>query len=604
MIDNNIIRSFSIFGKKERKKIYIVMLIQVLLGSLDLIGVVMLGLLGSRVISGSSSQPIGDRTANFLDFLGLLDKPLKSQVVYLALLAFFVLVLKTFISLYLSKKSIYFLSRRAAIISSSLISKLLSQSILVIQKDSYQKTINTLTYGVTTIAVNIVGSIIYLVADLAMLVILVFGLFIIDPLISLLTFIIFTGMSLLIYKFLNLKIKKLGSEQLDFTVKSNEKISEVLESYRELIVRNRRSYYASEISELRHKLADSLASNTFYQSLSKYILEITIIFGIVIISTIEFATQSPGRAATVISIFLAASTRIGPGVMRIQQTALNLKNSSSMAAPALDLIEDLIDVKPILGSNDWFDLNYLDFEANIILHKVNFRYPEKTSNTITNLSLKIPNGTITAIVGPSGAGKTTLVDLLLGVLEPNSGEVLISGIAPQDAISKWPGSISYVPQNTVILNGTIEDNILMGYKKFSESNHFVENAIKMSQLEDLINELPNGKKTQVGEKGTKLSGGQRQRIGIARALLSKPRVLVLDEATSSLDGVTESRINSSIQSLKGSVTVIVVAHRLVTVKNADLVVYISNGQIEAFGSFQDVRNKVSDFDEQAKLMGL
>jgi ABC-type multidrug transport system fused ATPase/permease subunit len=140
----------------------------------------------------------------------------------------------------------------------------------------------------------------------------------------------FTGMSLLIYKFLNLKIKKLGSEQLKFTVKSNEKISEVLESYRELIVRNRRSYYASEISELRHKLAESLASNTFYQSLSKYILEITLIFGIVIISTIEFATQSAGRAATVISIFLAASTRIGPGVMRIQQTALNLTNLALM----------------------------------------------------------------------------------------------------------------------------------------------------------------------------------------------------------------------------------------------------------------------------------
>jgi ABC-type multidrug transport system fused ATPase/permease subunit len=177
-------------------------------------------------------------------------------------------------------------------------------------------------------------------------------------------------------------------------------------------------------------------------------------------------------------------------------------------------------------------------------------------------------------------------------------------VAPQNAISKWPGSISYVPQNTVILNGTIEDNILMGYKKFSGSDYFVENAIQISQLSDLINQLPNGKETQVGEKGTKLSGGQRQRIGIARALLSQPKVLVLDEATSSLDGVTESRINSSIQSLKGSVTVIVVAHRLVTVKNADLVVYMSNGQIEAFGTFQEVRNKVPDFDEQAKLMNI
>ncbi len=597
-------RSLTVFGRKEKRKIFYVLIIQVILAGLDLVGVVILGLLGSRVISGTANQPTGNRTAEALTLLNLIDKPLRTQVFYLGLIAFIVFSFKTACSLVLTRRSVFFLSRRAAIISSTLVAKLLSQSILVVQRDSYQKTIHTLTYGVSTIAVNILGALIYLVSDVAMLIILILGLFIIDPAISLLTILMFGSIAVLLYKFLNLKIKNLGDQQLDLTIASNEKIEEVLESYRELVVRNRRSYYSEEISNLRMKLANSMALNTFYQNLSKYLLEMTLIFGIVVISVIQFATQSASRAAAVMSIFLAASTRIGPGVMRIQQVALNLKVSTAMATPAFDLIDQLKNVKPISGSMDWDKPNYEDFTSSISVKDLSFSYPGSSKNAIDSLNLIIPEGSLTAIVGPSGSGKTTLVDLLLGILEPKFGSVLISGLEPQVAISKWPGSISYVPQNTVTVNGTIEENVLLGYKINPKYEQYVDDALEAADLTDFVNTLPLGKKTAVGEKGTKLSGGQRQRIGIARALFTKPKVLVLDEATSSLDSITESKISHAIQELKGTVTVIVIAHRLSTVKFADQVIYMSKGKVEAHGTFEELRRKVPDFDLQANLMGL
>ena len=597
-------RSLTVFGRKEKRKIFYVLIIQVVLAGLDLVGVVILGLLGSRVISGTANQPTGNRTAEALTLLNLIDKPLRTQVFYLGLIAFIVFSFKTACSLVLTRRSVFFLSRRAAIISSTLVAKLLSQSILVVQRDSYQKTIHTLTYGVSTIAVNILGALIYLVSDVAMLIILILGLFVIDPAISLLTILMFGSIAVLLYKFLNLKIKNLGDQQLDLTIASNEKIEEVLESYRELVVRNRRSYYSEEISSLRMKLANSMALNTFYQNLSKYLLEMTLIFGIVVISVIQFATQSASRAAAVMSIFLAASTRIGPGVMRIQQVALNLKVSTAMATPAFDLIDQLKNVKPISGSMDWDKPNYEDFTSAISVKDLSFSYPGSSKNAIDSLNLIIPEGSLTAIVGPSGSGKTTLVDLLLGILEPKFGSVLISGLEPQVAISKWPGSISYVPQNTVTVNGTIEENVLLGYKINPKYEQYVDDALEAADLTDFVNTLPLGKKTAVGEKGTKLSGGQRQRIGIARALLTKPKVLVLDEATSSLDSITESKISHAIQELKGTVTVIVIAHRLSTVKFADQVIYMSRGKVEAHGTFEELRRKVPDFDLQANLMGL
>jgi ABC-type multidrug transport system fused ATPase/permease subunit len=172
------------------------------------------------------------------------------------------------------------------------------------------------------------------------------------------------------------------------------------------------------------------------------------------------------------------------------------------------------------------------------------------------------------------------------------------------AVSKWPGAVSYVPQDIVIAAGTIRENVSLGYPKECATNDLVDSALRIAHLEHFVATLPLGADTQVGERGTKISGGQRQRIGIARAMFTRPQLLVLDEATSSLDGESEASISEALQSLRGSTTVVMIAHRLSTVRNADIVVYLSEGRVIAVGSFDEVRQAVPDFDHQAQLMGL
>ena len=190
------------------------------------------------------------------------------------------------------------------------------------------------------------------------------------------------------------------------------------------------------------------------------------------------------------------------------------------------------------------------------------------------------------------------------MLEPDSGYISISGMAASDVAKKWPGALSYVPQDVMISNGSIVSNVKLGFPPDAGTDQMVQDALDAAQLSDFINSLPEGWLSKVGDRGTALSGGQRQRLGIARALFTKPKLLVLDEATSALDGETEANISTAIKSLKGEVTVILIAHRLSTIREADQVVYLENGKIISVGTFDEVRSAVPNFDHQASLMGL
>ena len=265
--------------------------------------------------------------------------------------------------------------------------------------------------------------------------------------------------------------------------------------------------------------------------------------------------------------------------------------------------KNLLLYKVICNDNE-FDFAHKDFKSSVEMKNITFRYPGGQKPAVNNISLSIPAGASVAIVGPSGAGKTTIIDILLGVLLPDSGSVLISELSPHSAIKTWPGSISYVPQDVVIVSGTIRENVALGYPTEIATDDLVMRAIKIAHLEDYVQGLPNGLESQVGERGVKISGGQRQRLGIARAMFTQPRFLVLDEATSSLDGETEAGITDSIDRLRGSTTVFIIAHRLSTIRKADIVAYLSEGEIKATGTFDQLRQKLPEFDYQATLMGL
>jgi ABC-type multidrug transport system fused ATPase/permease subunit len=240
----------------------------------------------------------------------------------------------------------------------------------------------------------------------------------------------------------------------------------------------------------------------------------------------------------------------------------------------------------------------------VSIENVSLTYPSGQRKALSNVNLSFGVGELIAIVGPSGAGKTSLVDVLLGVINPDEGNVTISQLLPQAAVTKWPGAISYVPQDVTVVNGSIRQNVALGYPDLMATDELVNKALETAQLREFVSSLSEGLDTHVGERGTKISGGQRQRLGIARAMFTQPKLLVLDDATSSLDGQTESDISDAIQNLKGSVTVVLIAHRLSTVRKADTVIYMDQGKVLFQGTFDEVRSSIPDFDNQARLMGL
>ena len=599
-----ILRSFQVLSKRDRQKVIAITFIQMLMGILDLLGVVAIGLLGALSVSGLQSLKPGNRVNSALELLNIAEKTFQAQAFILGLSAVVLLVGRTVLSVFFTRRIMFFLSHKGAKISGELVSRLLSKSLPVIQERTTMETLYSVTYGVVIVTIQILATGIVLISDISLLIIMGIGLFVADPTTAAGSFFVFALTGYFLYRLMHVRARVLGVKNSELTIRSNEKIIEVFASYRELVVRNRRDFYAREISKLRFELAETSAEISFMPYVSKYVIETTVVLGALLVGGAQFIIQDTTHAVATLAIFLAAGSRIAPAVLRVQQGAIQIRQSLGQATPTLDLIDALGDGPLVENVDDTLDLVHEGFISEISATNMSLTYPNMTVAAVSNVSLQIPAGTSVAFVGPSGAGKTTMIDVLLGVLTPSQGSVLISGLPPLFAVAKWPGAVSYVPQDVVMAAGTIRENVALGYPNDVASDELVLAALRVAHLDKFVSELPQGLDTSVGEHGALISGGQRQRLGIARAMFTRPLLLVLDEATSSLDGETEAAISEAIHELRGSTTVVMIAHRLSTVRNADLVVYMADGKILATGTFDEVREAIPDFDRQAKLMGL
>jgi len=299
----------------------------------------------------------------------------------------------------------------------------------------------------------------------------------------------------------------------------------------------------------------------------------------------------------------------------MQSSLSNIRLATGTGAVTLELVSDLERAE----ANDHFQLvaspevgklddsareSYKGFNPVVSLSSLSIAYPGSQSLALNSVSFDVKANHMVALVGSSGAGKSTLADVILGVLMPDTGSVLISGVDPHKCIERWPGALAYVPQDVAVLSGTVRENVALGIPLELISDSLVWEALERAQLSTFLRVSRDGIDTVVGENGVQLSGGQRQRLGIARALYSRPKLLVLDEATSALDAETERIITETLDSLAGDVTLIVIAHRLATVRHCDQVIHLSDGRITGHGTFEEVRTQVPEFNRQAELLGL
>ena len=598
--------SISPFSKREKFRLMFISIVQIALGFLDLVGILFLGVLGSLSISGIQSTNPGTQIERVLRITHLDGMSFQNQVAYLALLAAAILCLKTFASLLFTRSNLIFLSRKSSDISILLFKKHLEQPLDLMREKNSQETLYYVTHGVTRVTIGIVGSIISLVSDISLLMILFVGLFFVNATTAIATAGFFIIVALVMHFSIARKIHDIAEDVARTSVNLNEKIIETITFYRELLVRSRRNYYLENVSKLRQQLALSESQINFYPNINKYVMDLIIVLGVLIISAIQFATTDAKNSAASIVIFLVSGTRMGPAILRIQQTL------SAVTSNAGSSEETLKEIRKIQFENKSYfisqrvketDFTHLDFKPKIAIDDLCFKYPGTEKLAVDHVSLEIKEGQFVAIVGASGAGKTTLVDLILGVYTPFQGLITISDSSVPEVFDQHPGAVGYVPQNTKVSNSSIAENIALGFDANSHETH-MSAAFSMVGLLDLVESLPSKENAQVGENGHKFSGGQIQRLGIARALFTNPKLIFLDEATSSLDAISEKAITDSLRALKGKVTVVTIAHRLSTVKEADLVIFMENGRVAAQGTFEEVKVISENFRNQAKLLGL
>ena len=605
MRDKTVGRSLRLLTHKDRRKLGLVVAIQIFLSGLDLFGVALIGVVSALAITGVSGQVTGNRVGAVLEFMQLDGYTFEAQVAILGASAGVTLIGRTLLSIFFIRKSLFFLAHKAAVISGDLTSRVLAQPLLQLQKRTSQETLYALTTGVSSLVLTILGTVVILASDLSLVLVMALGLLVIDPGTAIGSFAFFALIAFFLYRLSSSRVRALNESIAETTIRGNEKIIEVLTNYRESIVRNRRAYYAKEFAKNRLDFSRFSAENAFIPNISKYVLESSVVVGAILLSATQFVLQDARHAVATLAIFLAAGTRVAPAILRIQQGLLQIKGASGSADLTLKLTEEVSNYSIATDTEAVLALgNHANFSAQITFDKVSFSYPGGKNKILDQVSIEISPGQFVAFVGSSGAGKSTMIDLLLGVLLPDSGDVKVSGQAPSIAIEQSPGAIAYVPQDVSIAIGTVRENIALGFPKEFATDERINKTLKISHLDSFVDSLENKADTQVGERGAKLSGGQRQRLGIARAMFTNPKLLVLDEATSSLDAETEASVSAAIQSLRGGTTILMSAHRLATVRSADLVIYLAEGQILARGTFAEVRASVPEFDKQANLLGL
>ena len=609
-------KSISLLPKPKRKWLYLSAGVQISLSVLDLVGIALIGLVASVAVSGIGVTSIPDWAQNFIDAMGLGGLTVTQLSAVLAVAAVVILVFKTVASAFLQRWITRFLASQQADVSTRLARGFLALPLANVQRWTTSEAIYALGAGVSAATTSLLSSATTIAAETFLFTIVGVSLLIYDPILTISAGLFFALILLILQRSLSRWTARNAQTMKDASIDTLTAVNEALLTYRETTVLHRRELYVEKYAGLVGNYARAGASNSFILEVPKYVLEASLYIGILLLGFVQFLTKDWGTAAATVAIFLAASSRITPGILRLQGATINIRNAGVAAQPTFYMSDYLAEQKA-LGPSDVItdkvsaqDIHdhllggYPDFDATVVVEGISYTYSDAADPALVDVSVTVNPGESAAFVGSTGAGKSTLTDIVLGVLEPQHGLVTIGGITPKEAIARWPGAIAYVPQAVALVGGSVRDNVALGMPRDLVDDELVWDALRRAHLADFLVENREGLDTSVGERGFRLSGGQRQRLGIARALYTRPKLLVLDEATSALDAETEQAIVATLAELEGEVTTITVAHRLATVRNCDELLFLQHGRVVGRGTFDQVRSQAEEFDRQASLLGL
>jgi ABC-type bacteriocin/lantibiotic exporter with double-glycine peptidase domain len=587
--------------RSDKRKILCLGLIQFFISIFDLAGLLLIAVVTSLGLNIISLVPIPSSLNFILGLPVLRSLPLERVVIVLALFAAFLLILKTLTNALITKKVTGFLALREAHLSSQYMNFVATSSPKWQLSKSPQYIAGVAMEGANSAITLSLGQVVSLLVECCSILLLFLGISTIDPSITFPSLIFFIVSGWVSVRFLTSRTRSAGRENYFLGISSSELVKNIVTGSRELYVSNKQHLVMGQFANQRLRNYQAVRTKALVAVIPKYISEITMVFGGVLIAGLQFALKDAKDAITGIVVFTALSSRLLPSLLRVQGAILQIRGSSEATKNFLEEFQAAKNVSNFTFSPTTDFRISESFIGSIKLENVSARHPEELSFELTNISLDIAQGEFLAIIGPSGSGKTTLVDVMLGIVSPSSGSTSIAGQPPIETIRMWPNMIRYVPQDVQLINGSILENIIWPDSSSALNELEIRKLLGVVELETWVDSLTEGVNTRINSLGTNVSGGQKQRIGIARALYVAPQILFLDESTSALDAQTEKEIIEKILGRMDSLTRIVIAHRISTIKDADRIVYIENGAIKAMGNFQEIVEQVPSFGVDLQL---
>jgi ABC-type multidrug transport system fused ATPase/permease subunit len=594
--------TLSLLPRNTSRKIVLLVFIQISLSALDILAILLLGIT-SQIGLGYVQNKSAEFPKILTQLLGIENLEFEVQGVVVSILIVGLFAIRTVVSIYLNNRILLYLANNAGYASKQIIEKVFRSKPQSIISRNSQEFLYGITAGVDNLTLTFLAGFTTMVTEMFFLSAIVFVVILVQPITGLIAFFVFAFAALGINKITANRARSLSSENAKASISVNQKLLETLFVYRELFLRDREISVPKEVQIARLKSLVIRAQIMMLPTLSKHLFELTLVLGGALVALVQLIVSDSMTAISSVAIFLAAASRILPSLIRVQGALTSIRGSEGSSEVTIKQLREIEMEEIHVQKSLEIASENPSFVPKLKVSNLNFNYHDKHPFVLEDINFEVSAGQFVAIVGESGAGKTTLIDLILGMLTPTSGRIEISNHPPLESIHRWPGRIAYVPQDIVVIDGDIKKNVVL-----RESNDNLDDkvliALEKSHLKEDVLNMKDGLNELVGERGMRLSGGQRQRLGIARALFSNPEMIFFDEATSSLDPITEKTVTEAIYEKKGNVTLIVVAHRLSTVKSADLVILLDKGRIVAQGTFEDVRRASPKFDQQAKLVNL